>query len=146
MEYNVKTVAVEDILAIRSAELREGLDPEECRFEEDEEEGAIHLGLFNEGNIIGCLSVFRKTNAKFPVEVQYQYRGMAVSKAYQGNAIGNLLLNKADRLVLDRDANFIWLNARNNALNFYRRNGYNVVGASFDVPGIGKHYLMYKRL
>lgn len=146
MEYTVKQVPVEDILFIRSAELREGRDFEQCRFEDDNGEGAVHLGLFNEGKIIGCVTILRKTNDKFPIENQHQYRGMAVSKAYQGNAIGNLLLNNADRVVLNRGANFIWINARETALNFYRRNGYNVVGAPFDVPGIGKHYLMYKRL
>lgn len=146
MEYKVMEVPVEDILSIRSAELREGLDPEQCRFEEDNDEGAIHLGLYNEGKIIGCVTVLRKMNDKFPVADQHQYRGMAVLKAYQGNAIGNLLLNNADRMVLERRANFIWINARVNALNFYRRNGYSVVGTSFNVPGIGEHYLMYKRL
>lgn len=146
MEYKVKEVSVEKILVIRSAELREGLDPEKCRFEEDEEEGAIHLGLFNEGKIIGCLSVFRKNNKIFEESNQYQYRGMAVTKDYQGNAIGNLLLNKADRMVLARKDNFIWINARKLALSFYRRNGYSVVGSSFDISGVGEHYLMYKRL
>lgn len=146
MEYKVKEVPVEEILRIRSAELREGLDPEQCRFDEDDDDGAIHLGLFNEGEIIGCLSVFRKQNKNFDKPDQHQYRGMAVTQAYQGNAIGNLLLNKADRMVLSRKADFIWIHARKLALSFYRRNGYSVVGASFDIPGIGEHYLMYKRL
>lgn len=146
MEFIVKKVEVEAILGIRSAELREGLDPEQCRFPEDAQEGAVHLALFNEGKIIGCLSVFKQAKADFEVENQYQYRGMAVSRAYQGNAIGNLLLNKADQIVLKRDSRFVWLNARLVALNFYRRNGYHVVGTAFDIPGIGEHYLMYKRL
>lgn len=146
MEYKVKEVPVEEILRIRSAELREGLDPEQCRFDEDDDDGAIHLGLFNEGEIIGCLSVFRKQNKNFDKPDQHQYRGMAVTQAYQGNAIGNLLLNKADRMVLSRKADFIWIHARKLALSFYRRNGYSVVGASFDIPGVGEHYLMYKRL
>lgn len=146
MEYKVKAVPVEDILAIRSAELREGQDPEQCRFKEDNDEGVVHLGLYNEGKIIGCVTILKNANDMFPVAEQHQYRGMAVSKAYQGNAIGNLLLNNADRVVLERGANFIWINARMNALNFYRRNGYSVVGTGFDVPGIGEHFLMYKRL
>lgn len=146
MGYKVKEVPVEEILSIRSAELREGLDPEQCRFAEDDDEGAIHLGLFDEGKIIGCLSVFRKKHESFNELNQHQYRGMAVTKTYQGNAMGNLLLNKADRMVLARKENFIWIHARKLALNFYRRNGYSVVGASFDIPGIGEHYLMYKRL
>ena len=146
MKYKVKEVPVEEILAIRSAELREGLDPEQCRFKEDADPDTIHLGLFVDGEIIGCLSVLRKQNDNFQEPNQHQYRGMAVTKTYQGNAMGNLLLNKADRKVLARKQNFIWINARKLALGFYRRNGYSVVGASFNIPGIGEHYLMYKRL
>lgn len=146
MEFIVKEVAVESILPIRSAELLKGKDPEQCRLPEDNTQDAVHLGLFNEGKIIGCLSVFSKSNSEFEAENQYQYRGMAVTKEYQGNAIGNLLLNKADQILLERESRFVWLNARVRALSFYRRNGYNVVGGSFDVPGIGEHYLMYKRL
>lgn len=146
MEYKVKAVPVEDILPIRSQELREGQTIEQCRFEEDEAETTVHLGLFNEGKIIGCVTIIKKDHPQFSEDNQYQYRGMAVTKAYQGNAIGNLLLNKADRILMDRGSSFIWIHARETALNFYRRNGYNVVGASFDIPNIGKHYLMYKRL
>lgn len=146
MEYKVKEVSVDDILPIRSAELREGIDTELCRFDEDNEIDTIHLGLFYEGQIIGCLTVIRKQHEAFTEPNQHQYRGMAVKKAYQGNATGNLLLNKADRLVLARNARFIWIHARKRALNFYRRNGYSVVGSSFDIPGIGAHYLMSKRL
>lgn len=146
MTFKVKEVSVDDILPIRSAELREGLDPEQCRFEEDNDADTIHLGLFSEGEIIGCLTVLRKQHEQFDEPIQHQYRGMAVKKAFQGNAMGNLLLNKADRLVLDRGASFIWIHARKLALNFYRRNGYSVVGSSFNIPGIGEHYLMYKRL
>lgn len=146
MEYEVKKVSVEEILPIRSAELREGLDPEQCRFEDDDDEEAVHLGLFNEGKIIGCVSVFHASNENFTDPNQHRYRGMAVSKDYQGMALGNLILNKADRIVLDRGGDFIWMTARERAVNFYRRNGYNVVGTAFDVPGIGLHFLMYKRL
>ena len=45
MAYKVKEVPVDDILPIRSAELREGLDPEQCRFAEDNDASTIHLGL-----------------------------------------------------------------------------------------------------
>ncbi|HLS12234.1 MAG TPA: GNAT family N-acetyltransferase [Flavobacteriaceae bacterium] len=146
MEYKVIEVPVEEILPIRSAELREGLDPEQCRFEEDEDEGTVHFGLYINGEIIGCLTVLRKQHDKFDAPNQHQYRGMAISKAYQGNSLGNLLLNKADWMVLERKASFIWIHARKLAVNFYRRNGYSVVGSTFDIPGIGEHYLMYKRL
>lgn len=146
MEYVVKSVSVEQILHIRSAELRNGLEPEQCRFDEDKNEDAIHLGLFVNNTIIGCLSVFKEDNDSFNEINQHRYRGMAVSKAYQGMALGNLILNKADHLVLERKANFIWMTAREKAVNFYRRNGYNVVGTSFDIPGIGSHYLLYKKL
>lgn len=146
MEYVVKQVAVSEILAVRSAELFNGLSPDSCVFEEDEEPSAIHLALYLGEEVIGCLSVFNNSNTYFEDENQYQYRGMAIAKEYQGNRLGNLLLNKADRIVDENKSEFIWLEARFAAVNFYRRNGYNVVGKPFDISGYGQHILMYKRL
>lgn len=146
MEYEVKEVSVEEILPIRSTELREGRDLEECRFDEDDDENAVHLGLFHNEEIIGCVSIFQTLSEKFDEPNQHRYRGMAVSKAYQGMALGNLILNKADSIVRNRKAEFIWMSAREKAISFYRRNGYNVVGSAFDIPTVGQHYLMYKQL
>lgn len=146
MGYTVKEVAVDAILGIRSAELREGMDLEDCRFEGDTDADTVHLALFHEDVIVGCLSVLKSSNEDFDAPGQHQYRGMAVSKAYQGNSIGNLLLKKADEIVRSRGSRFIWLNARVIALNFYGRNGYTIQGKGFDIPGVGGHYLMYKEL
>lgn len=146
MEYVVKQVAVSEILAVRSAELFNGLTPESCIFEEDDEPDAKHLALYLGNEVIGCLSIFKASNEYFEDENQFRYRGMAIAKKFQGNRLGNLLLNKADRIVDESDSDFIWMEARFAAVNFYRRNGYNVVGNPFDIEGFGQHLLMYKRL
>ena len=40
----------------------------------------------------------------------------------------------------------LWGNARMPAVGFYRRAGLEVVGAEFEVPGIGPHVVMVRRL
>lgn len=146
MGYRVKEVAVDAILETRLAELRQGMGLEACSFEGDSDVDTVHLALFHKDDVIGCLSVLKSSSEDFKSAEQHQYRGMAVLKAYQGNSLGNLLLNKADEIVSNRGSRFIWLNARVVALNFYRRNGYTIHGEGFDIPGAGEHYLMYKEL
>ena len=46
----------------------------------------------------------------------------------------------------DKNAKIIWCNARENAVNFYKKNRYQIIGESFNIKDIGLHYLMYKVL
>ena len=77
---------------------------------------------------------------------QFQLRGMAVLKPYQNKGFGNLLLNKAEELVTQRKGTLIWCNAREVAVTFYKKNGFEIIDKPFVIPKIGLHYVMYKTL
>ena len=57
-----------------------------------------------------------------------------------------LLLEQAEKEIVEKDGTTIWFNAREKAVNFYKKNGFQIIGSVFDVPSIGPHYLMYKFL
>ena len=42
--------------------------------------------------------------------------------------------------------NFLWCNAREEALNFYKKNGFLEFGEFFSIPRIGKHKKLYFKL
>ena len=142
----IKFVAVEKILAIRNEVLREGkLNPDECRFPSDLNEGAFHLGNFEE-NLLVSIASFHPQNIEPYTERGFQLRGMATIPGYQGKGMGNQLLNFAIVYLRGQKANYLWCNARKKALNFYGSIGFEIISDEFDVPGIGPHHVMYLKI
>ncbi|MCA0428883.1 MAG: GNAT family N-acetyltransferase [Bacteroidetes bacterium] len=75
-----------------------------------------------------------------------QIRFMAVDELYRGERLGQQILNtleiEAKKLLITK----IELQARENAVNFYKRNGYEIVEKSFLLWGKIQHFLMHKKL
>ncbi len=75
-----------------------------------------------------------------------QIRFMAVDDAYQGKGCGKLILQSLEKKAKEIGLSEVELQARENAVNFYKNNGYVIVEESFKLWGIIQHYLMKKRL
>ena len=76
----------------------------------------------------------------------YQLRGMAVLSEYQGKGLGMRILKSGEEALIERKAEILWMNARLVAVPFYEKQGYQKKGTAFDIPGIGPHFIMFKRL
>ena len=73
----------------------------------------------------------------------WQIRGMAVDDAYRGQHVGSRLIAAlVDMKELRHGSCRLWANVRIAAVEFYRKNGFAVVGDSFLVKSVGDHYLM----
>jgi ribosomal protein S18 acetylase RimI-like enzyme len=70
---------------------------------------------------------------------------MATSEMHQGKGLGRKLLRSAEERLQEMGVDVLWCNARTNARGFYEKLGYQVMGPSFDIPEIGRHYKMFKR-
>ena len=57
-----------------------------------------------------------------------------------------MLLNSATNWVLENKGDLIWFNAREKALRFYERNGFEKRGSAFEISDIGTHFLFYRYL
>ena len=75
-----------------------------------------------------------------------QIRFMAVSDDYQGKGLGKLIVNHLEMRGNDLKLITIELQARENAVNFYKSCGYTIKEKSFLLWGIIQHYLMEKGL
>jgi len=74
-----------------------------------------------------------------------QLRQMAVDNTCQGKGIGNILLNFAEQKAKENRFTKIMLHARETAISFYLKNGYQIVSNKFIEVGI-PHYEMIKEL
>lgn len=144
MATEIKIISTRDTYIVRQPVLREGRPVETCFFEGDELSSTIHLGYFTDKNLVGIISLYQKSSPLFSQKKQCQLRGMAVLPNVQKSGIGKALLTKAEEIAQQQNYELIWFNARESAVGFYEKTGYRIDGNSFDIPDVGKHFVMYK--
>lgn len=133
-----------DTFPVRSAILRQGKPIETCFFLGDDDFETTHFGLYIENIIIGVASVFTSNNENFDIKNQFQLRGMAILEEYQSAGFGKLLIEEIFNFIQFQQTELLWFNARESAVPFYEKLGCTKKGASFEIPEIGPHFLMYK--
>lgn len=142
----IKEISAQETFIVRHSVLRKGKPIETCAFEGDDLETTHHFGLFNNSNLTGIISLFLKTNPIFAENLQSQIRGMAVLESHQKKGFGEALVKHCEEHCTLNQLDLIWFNARTAAVGFYKKMGYEIKGNSFDIPEVGEHYLMYKKL
>jgi N-acetylglutamate synthase-like GNAT family acetyltransferase len=105
----------------------------------DAEKNDILIGAFEDGRILGCciLTPINQDTIKL--------RQMAVSKKQQHKGIGYSIMQFAENLARDKGFKLITMNARDTAIGFYQKMGYQVVGDEF-IEVTVPHHVMQKRL
>ena len=141
----IKKIKSEETYAVRHPVLREGRPIEDCKFDNDDDPNTFHLGLFIEDELLGIVT-YMKSDYEALQGNQYQLRGMAVLKDCQKRGFGNLLITKGEDIIKQENGTIIWCNAREIAVNFYKKNGFKIIGKSFVIPKIGLHYVMHKSI
>lgn len=142
----VKQVHVEEILKLRHRVLRSGRPFSTAYFTGDELDTTFHFASVYNSKTIGCLSFMHNNHPKFDDKKAYQLRGMAVDKDFRGKNIGQELLKFAERQLKLEAINFIWCNVRTSAKTFYTKQAYQQKGDIFEIPYVGPHVLMFKKL
>jgi GNAT superfamily N-acetyltransferase len=144
--YTIKTISPTETFAVRHPVLRPGKPVETCIFDGDTLPTTIHLGIFEGETILGVVSVFEAHHAFFEEEKQFQLRGMAVLPNQQKKGLGDRLVQAAEEYAREYNGMRMWFNAREIALGFYRKMGYDTTGVAFSIGDIGIHYVMHKPL
>ena len=142
----IRFIQADDVLAIRNEVLRGGrLTLDECRFPNDDAEGAFHLGYFVNDQLV-CIASFHPQNYKDYSGKAYQLRGMATLESHRGKGFGNQLVNFATVYMRGQKVNYVWCNARKKAVAFYKNLGFEIISDEFEVPVIGPHYVLYLKI
>lgn len=142
----IKLITSTETIPVRQPVLRPGKSVDACIFEGDDLPSTIHLGIYEDDAIAGVVSIFRSGNINFKEGRQYQLRGMAVLESHQKKGLGEQLLQAAEKLILEQDGELIWFNAREVAVGFYKKSGYEIIGNPFPIADIGTHFIMFKKM
>jgi len=141
----IKKITVADTYSIRQEVLRKGKPIETCYFDGDYLDTTNHFGIFQNEVLIGVVSVYKTHATTFLEKTQFQIRGMAVLENFQSKGFGEQLLKVAEDFCWEEKADVIWFNAREKAVPFYIKSGYEVIGDAFDIPNVGTHFVMFKK-
>jgi GNAT superfamily N-acetyltransferase len=139
-------VALPDVRRLRSLVLRPGVAPDALAYPGDETPGAVHVGAYDGDRLVGIASLNREAYAAQPGVDAWRLRGMATLPDVRGAGHGRAMLEHAFAQVRAAGGELLWCNARVVALGFYRRLRFVTQGAEFDIPPIGPHYVMTRRL
>ena len=144
--YSIKQIPSQATFAVRLPVLRPGKPVESCIFEGDDLPTTAHFGVFDDENLAGIVSVFKEKTPLLINENQFQLRGMAVLDSHQKKGLGDMLVKAAEEYILAQAGKVIWFNAREIAVGFYNKMGYEIIGDPFTIGDIGIHYVMHRKL
>ncbi len=120
---------------------------EDCNIDIDTRKDAIHLGAFQDDEIISICSLFQNKNPDLDSsKKQYQLRAMATDLESRGLNAGRAVVEEAIKVLHRQGTEILWCHAREVALGFYAKLGFKVKGDFYEVPKIGPHKLMYYEL
>jgi len=92
----------------------------------------------------GAVVAVGRLHLNSPAEEQVRY--MAVDKTCCGHGLGSRILSGLEDRARSEDVTRIVLNARDNAINFYRRHGYMIEDTADTLFGEVRHFRMRKLL
>ena len=141
----IKEISALETYPVRHPVLRNGKALESCHFEGDEHETTKHFGYFENNELVAVASLFESAIRSFHERHQFQIRGMAVLASWQKKGIGEKLMLHIETELRSGKPIFLWFNARESAVGFYRKLGYETLGNPFDIGDIGTHYIMCKK-
>ena len=131
MTTKVVQLTAEQTHPLRLAVLRFDTPTKDVVFPEDTWRGCRHLGLEVDGEVVAVSSWVPRPHPTEAAGPAVQLRGMATSRTVQSTGYGGLLVEGGCALMAADGVALVWARARDAALAFYLRHGFEVEGEGF---------------
>lgn len=141
-----RSATLQEILPLRHKVLKPFLELTECINDKDSLADTFHFAVWEDDHVICVGSWEQDTHPEFPAKKSYRLRGMATDPHHQGRGAGQLLLHESLKFLESQGCDFVWANARIKAFPFYEKLNFKFYGELFEIPKIGPHKVIYKRL
>jgi len=129
---------------LRSAVLRPGRDPAQCRYPGEDDRRAASAAALDGDVALSVGTVLPEAPPWDPPAPGWRIRGMATAPEVRGRGLGGRVLELLVSHVAGTGGGVLWCNARTPALSLYRRAGFVARGEVFDLPEIGPHQVMWR--
>ena len=141
----IKEILATDTYVVRNSLYKKGKTIENCNFPGDELPTTKHFGLFD-NELVGIISLFENKNPIFKDSNQVQLRGLAILENHHGLHLSQKLIENCENILKSKQNLLIWFNAKDTAVASYEKLGYQTIGTIFEIEGVGKHFVMFKKL
>jgi predicted GNAT family N-acyltransferase len=144
--FELRKAKSQELYDLRWRILRQGLPIEEAMFDGDDAETSLHFAAVEHGvDRVVCCATFHLN--QWEGKPAYQLRGMATESDCRGFGLGAGVLAIAEQEILRvTPIRLLWCNARTPALEFYKKQGWEVRSELFHIPTAGPHVKMTKKL
>lgn len=106
-----------------------------------EEDSCIHaMVLSDSGDVTGVARL--QFNSSHTAQVRF----VAVANKAQGKGVGRLLMDYLEKIAREKGASEVVLDARENAVPFYKKINYHITEKTYLLFGEIQHYRMVKKL
>jgi N-acetylglutamate synthase-like GNAT family acetyltransferase len=129
----------EQMIALRVNQLLEPIGVPASYIETEKEKHDFLIGAFENNEIIGCCVLTLRDNAVI------QLRQMTVRKDFRGKRIGAAIVEFAEEVAKENNFSVLMMHARDPAIEFYKKCGYEIKSDQFFEVGMG-HHKMQKQL
>ena len=113
------------------------------QYQGDFDKETMHFGAFIDNVLVGIVSLMQNNNPFFNGK-HFQLRGMAVATNHHGKSIGTKLVAHIITICEQQNTAILWCNAREKAIDFYKKQGFNTEGKPFNIKHVGMHYTVFK--
>ena len=131
---------LDDIIELRYLVLREPWNKPKSTATDELEATSVNAFIEDNGNVIACGRL--QDNGAGVGQIRY----MAVHPDYQGKGLGKRIVTTLEEEARKINILSIELQARENAVEFYKSQGYSIKETSFKLWDIIQHYLMVKTI
>ncbi len=144
-EYKIIIPVTEDELELyyklRFEILRKPWGQPENSVRDEWEENSFHVLMLDENG-----KAIATGRLQYNSESEGQIRSMAVAEEFRSKGLGSEILKFLEKHAIEKGIHNIILDARDNAVNFYLKNGYVVDGDSYVLFGTIPHFRMSKKI
>lgn len=151
----IRLVALDDTFPLRKAVLRPWLTIDEARATWADTPEHFQVGAVKDGRVVSTAGFLIEAQPNYGAvlgPLQWRLRGVASEPDFQGKGLGGRVLTfgiaeLARRLAARGEPSAaLWCNGRTGAQRFYERHGFQPIGAIFETPGTGPHYVFWRRV
>lgn len=140
------TVPARKVYPLRLMVLRPGGILADCIFEGDDDPTTVHVAASEmSGRIRAVGSYYEKVHSAIQAKRPIQLRGMASHPDVRGKGFGAEVLAYGMMIFYGGGADSIWCNAREVAVPFYEKHGFQKIGEPFEIANIGTHWVMFNK-
>ena len=132
--------AINRIIDLRYAVLRQPWDKPKDTVTDDLELSSVNAYIEIDNEVVACARL--QDNGAGLGQIRY----MSVHPNFQGKGLGKLIVTHLEEEAKRLNLTTIELQARENAVEFYKSQGYTIKETSFKLWDIIQHYLMVKTI